>query len=73
VSRTSVGRPSFTAHEGFELVTYDFDDIENPQKALPSAVLPAIVVMYVVVAWGVTTLIGADQVVEYQEVASAVA
>lgn len=70
------GASVFMAYEGFQLVTYDFDVIENPQKTLPRAVLSAIVVVivvYVVVALGVTTLIGADQVVQNQEVALAVA
>lgn len=70
------GASVFMAYEGFQLVTYDFDDIDNPQKTLPRAVLSAIVVVivvYVVVAVGVTTLIGADQVVQHQEVALAVA
>lgn len=70
------GASVFMAYEGFQLVTYDFDDIDNPQKTLPRAVLSAIVVViavYVVVALGVTTLIGADQVVAHQEVALAVA
>ncbi len=70
------GASVFMAYEGFQLVTYDFDDIEDPQKTLPRAVLSAIVVViavYVVVALGVTTLVGADQVVAHQEVALAVA
>lgn len=70
------GASVFMAYEGFQLVTYDFDDIEDPQRTLPRAVLLAIVVVivvYVVVALGVTTLIGADQVVQHQDVALAVA
>jgi amino acid transporter len=39
------GASVFMAYEGFQLVTYDFDDIENPQKTLPRAVLSAIVVV----------------------------
>ncbi len=70
------GASVFMAYEGFQLVTYDFDDIENPRQMLPRAVLSAIavvIVVYVVVALGVTTLIGADQVVQNEEVALAVA
>ena len=70
------GASVFMAYEGFQLVTYDFDDIENPRRVLPRAVLSAIavvIVVYVVVALGVTTLIGADQVVQNEEVALAVA
>jgi L-asparagine transporter-like permease len=43
----------FMAHEGFQLLTYDYKDIETTQKTLPRAVLSAIViviVVYVVVA-----------------------
>ncbi len=66
----------FMAYEGFQLLTYDYNDIENPQKILPRAVLWAIViviVVYIVVSLGTAMLIGADQVVRYKEVALAVA
>jgi amino acid transporter len=58
------------------LLTYDYKDIETPQKTLPRAVLSAIVIVtgvYVVVALGTTMLIGADQVVRHKEVALAIA
>jgi len=66
----------FMAFEGFQLLTYDYKDIETPQKTLPRAVLSAIVIVtlvYVVVALGTAMLIGADQVVQYKEVALAIA
>lgn len=66
----------FMAYEGFQLLTYDYEDIEDPQKTLPRAVLIAIVVViivYILVALGTTMLIGAEQVVQNQEVALAVA
>jgi amino acid transporter len=66
----------FMAYEGFQLLTYDYDDIEDPQRTLPRAVLIAIVVViivYILVALGTTMLIGADQVVQHQEVALAIA
>lgn len=66
----------FMAFEGFQLLTYDYKDIEIPQKTLPRAVLSAIVIVtlvYVVVALGTAMLIGADQVVQYKEVALAIA
>jgi amino acid transporter len=66
----------FMAYEGFQLLTYDYEDIENPQKTLPRAVLSAIVVVilvYIGVALGTAMLIGADQVVEHEEVALAIA
>ncbi len=30
----------FVAYEGFELLAYDYDDIENPKRTLPRALLP---------------------------------
>jgi len=66
----------FMAYEGFQLLTYDYQDIKDPKKTLPRAVLSAIVVVivvYVVVALGTAMLIGADQVVENKEVALAIA
>jgi amino acid transporter len=66
----------FMAYEGFQLLTYDYKDIETPRKTLPRALLSAIVVVtlvYVVVAVGTVMLIGADQVVQHKEVALAIA
>ncbi len=66
----------FMAYEGFQLLTYDYEDIADPKRTLPRAVLSAIVVVivvYVVVALGVAMLIGADQVVAHKEVALALA
>lgn len=66
----------FMAYEGFQLLTYDYEDIRNPRRMLPRAVLSAIlvvIVVYVIVALGTVMLIGADQVVQHKEVALAVA
>jgi amino acid transporter len=66
----------FMAYEGFQLLTYDYQDIDNPNKTLPSAVLSAIavvIVVYVIVALGTVMLIGADQVVQHKEIALAIA
>jgi hypothetical protein len=66
----------FMAYEGFQLLTYDYDDIEQPAKTLPRAVLwaiAAVIVVYVVVTLGTPMLIGADRVVEHKEVALAIA
>jgi amino acid transporter len=66
----------FMAYEGFQLLTYDYEDIKNPKQTLPRAVLSAIVVViivYVIVAIGTTMLIGADQVIQHKEVALAIA
>jgi hypothetical protein len=64
------------AYEGFQLLTYDYDDIETPNRTLPRAVMTAIVVVigvYVAVALGTVMLVGADAVVRQKEVALAVA
>lgn len=66
----------FMAYEGFQLLTYDYEDINDPDRTLPRAVLSAIVVVilvYVAVALGTAMLIGADQVVEHKDVALAIA
>lgn len=66
----------FVAYEGFQLLTYDYDEIRDPDQTLPRVVLSSIAVViavYVVVALGVTMLVGAGQVVAQQEVALAVA
>ncbi|HBG30348.1 MAG TPA: amino acid permease, partial [Gammaproteobacteria bacterium] len=64
------------AYEGFQLLTYDYDDIASPNQTLARAVLSAIVIVtgvYILVALGTAMLIGADQVVEHKEIALAVA
>jgi amino acid transporter len=66
----------FMAYEGFQLLTYDYEDMRDPQRTLPRAILTAIAVVilvYVAVTLGVTMIIGADQIVANQEVALAVA
>ena len=64
----------FMAYEGFQLLAYDYDDIANPRRTLPPVVLSAIaavIVIYVLVAVGTAMLIGADEIVNYKEVALA--
>jgi len=66
----------FMAYEGFQLLTYDYEDINNPKKTLPRAVLSAIVVViivYIIVALGTAMLVGADKIIEHQEVALSIA
>ena len=66
----------FMAYEGFQLLTYDYDDIDSPKKTLPWAVLSAIaivILVYVLIALGTAMLVGADTIVENAEVALAVA
>lgn len=57
----------FMAYEGFQLLTYDYDDIEKPKQTLRRATLWAVgvvVVVYVGVAVGVPMIVGADTIVE---------
>jgi amino acid transporter len=64
----------FMAYEGFQLLTYDYDDIRNPRRVLPLAVTSAIltvIVVYVIVALGSASLVGASTLVEKAEVALA--
>ncbi len=74
---TLVGAASvFMAYEGFQLLTYDYDDIDRPNRTLPRAVMSAVVVViavYILVALGTVMLVGADQVVAHKEVALAIA
>jgi amino acid transporter len=66
----------FMAYEGFQLLTYDYEDIRSPEKTLPRAVLSAIlivIIIYIIVALGTTMLVGADQIVKHAEVALSIA
>jgi amino acid transporter len=66
----------FIAFEGFQWLTYDYDELNAPDKTLPRVVMSSIVVvtaLYVAVAIGVAMLLGADTVVEHGEVTLALA
>lgn len=66
----------FMAYEGFQLLAYDYDDIKNPGRTLPRAMISAIavvIVVYILVAIGTPMLIGADRVMSHKEVALAIA
>ncbi|MGD8331599.1 MAG: APC family permease, partial [Acidobacteriota bacterium] len=66
----------FMAYEGFQLLAYDYEDIDRPDTTLPRAVLSAVVfvtLVYVVVALGTAMMIGADRIVDNEEVALAIA
>lgn len=62
----------FMAYEGFQLLAYDYEDIRNPRKTLPLAVLSAIIAViavYIVVAIGSAMLVTAGALIEHKEVA----
>lgn len=66
----------FVAFQGFELLTYDYDEIRNPRWTLPRAILPAIAtagVLYIAVAAAAAMLVGGGDLVARKEVALAVA
>lgn len=77
VSGVVVGAAAvFMAYEGFQLLTYDYEDMRDPDRTLPRAVLPAVIVVmvvYVAVTLAATTLVGAGTIVEQREVALAAA
>jgi len=66
----------FIAFEGFQLLSYDYNDIKNPEKTLPMATISAVfavIFIYIVVALGATMLVGADTLIQEKEVALSIA
>jgi len=64
----------FMAYEGFQLLTYDYEDIERPKKTLPRAITASIlsvIVVYIAVSIGAACLVGAAKLVEKREIALA--
>jgi amino acid transporter len=66
----------FMAYEGFQLLSYDYEDIQNPQKTLPKATIAAVIsviVVYIMVTFGATMLVGAETLIDKKEVALSIA
>src|SRR5665648_368490 len=66
----------FMAYEGFQLLSYDYEDIKNPAKTLPRATISAVIAVifiYILVALGVTMLVGAETLIQQKEVAISIA
>lgn len=66
----------FMAYEGFQLLSYDYDDIKDPKKNMPRATISAVIAVmfvYVMVAVGATMLVGASGLIEQKEVALSIA
>ncbi len=64
----------FMAYEGFQLLAYDYDEMENGKAMIGKAMLSAIaatIVVYVLVALGTAMLVGGDAIVADREVALA--
>jgi hypothetical protein len=65
----------FVAYEGFELLPYDYDDLERPRRTLPRALyisVALVALVYVVVTVGSQMLVPDRVLVEQKEVAFAV-
>jgi amino acid transporter len=66
----------FMAYEGFQLLSYDYEDIENPKSTLPKAMILAVIsviVIYILVSLGATMLVGAETIIEKEEVSLSIA
>ena len=66
----------FMAFEGFELLSFDYEDLENPKTTLPKASILAVIAVifiYIIVALGTTMVVGAQAIVAQKEVALSVA
>ncbi len=66
----------FMAYEGFQLLSYDYEDIRNPTRNLPRATLTAVlavIVVYIMVTFGSIMLVGQEVLIEQKEVALSVA
>ncbi len=71
----AVGAASiFVAYEGFELLPYDYDDLEDPRRTLPRALYLSVLVviaLYVLVTLGSQMLVSDAVIVSQKEVAFA--
>lgn len=66
----------FVAYEGFQLLTYEYDEVRRPKRILVPGLVGsalAVVVIYAVVAVGATMIAGAGTVIEHKSIALAVA
>jgi len=64
----------FVSYEGFQLLVYDYEDIENVERTLPIGMYTSILVailIYVSVSFMATLHLTADQLVAHEEVALA--
>lgn len=66
----------FMAYEGFQLLSYDYEDLKNPNKTLPRATIAAVIsviIIYLLVTFGTTMIVGAETLIDKKEVALSVA
>jgi len=60
------------AYEGFQLLTYEYDKIKNPEKSFMPTLMSAVifvVILYAVVALGATMVGGATSMISFKEIA----
>lgn len=70
------GAAIFVSYEGFQLLTYEYDEIEQPKKILAPSVLSGVafvIIIYIIVALGAVMLAGALTVIDEKQVSLAVA
>lgn len=66
----------FMAYEGFQLLSYDYNDLKKPNKTLPKATIWAVIsviLIYILVTIGTTMIVGAESLVENKEIALSIA
>lgn len=66
----------FMAYEGFQLLSYDYKDLKNPNQTLPRATIWAVIAViltYLLVTIGVTMTVGAEKLIENKEIALSIA
>ncbi|MCG9971424.1 APC family permease [Christiangramia crocea] len=70
------GAAIFMAYEGFQLLTYEYDKIKDPEKSFMPTLMSAVifvVLLYAVVALGATMLGGAISLISFKEIALTIA
>lgn len=66
----------FVSYEGFQLVTYEYEEIKNPKENLSPAILSGVavvIVIYCLVSLGAVSLAGAIAIIDEKQVSLAVA
>ena len=69
------GAAIFMAYEGFQLLSYEYDRIRDPEKKFMPTLMSAVVfvvLLYIVVALGATFLGGASTLIDFKEIALSV-
>ena len=70
------GAAIFMAYEGFQLLSYEYDKIRDPQKYFMPVLISAtgfVVILYIIVTLGASFLGGATSLVDFKEIALSIA